>query len=45
VLGLFLISMIVSGLSALPLQRELSIICKLFGISDPSAYVDMQGLR
>jgi hypothetical protein len=44
VLGLFLISITLSGLSALPLQRELSIICKLFGISDPSAYVDMQGL-
>ena len=45
VLGLFVFGLIVSGISALPLRLELAILSNLLGISDPSAYVDLQGLR
>jgi hypothetical protein len=45
VLGLFIFGLIISGLSAFPLRLELAILSNVFGISDPSAYVEMQGLR
>jgi hypothetical protein len=45
VLGLFVAGMIMSGLTALPLEAELTFISRLLGISNPSAYADMQGLR
>jgi hypothetical protein len=44
-LGLFIFGLIISGLSAFPLRLELAILSNVFGISDPSAYVDLQGLR
>lgn len=45
VLGLFMIGLIVSGISAFPLQSELSIVSRMLGISDPAAYADLPGLR
>jgi hypothetical protein len=45
VLGLFIIGLIVSGLSAFPLRLELSVLSKFLGISDPSTYSDMDGVR
>lgn len=45
VLGLFILGLIVSGLSAFPLQAELSIFSNFLGISDPSAFANLHGLR
>ena len=44
-LGLFIVGLIVSGLTALPLRTELSTLCRFLGISNPSSYADMHGLR
>ena len=44
-LGFFIFGMILSGISALPLARELSILSKLLGISEPASYSDMPPLR
>lgn len=44
-LGAFIAGLVVSGMSALPLRRELSILSKVFGIGDPAAYADLHGLR
>jgi hypothetical protein len=45
VLGLLIFGLIISGISAFPLRLELAILSNFLNISDPSAYVDMQGLR
>jgi hypothetical protein len=44
-LGLFMAGLVLSGLTAFPLLHELSILCRLLGISDPSAYENLSGLR
>jgi hypothetical protein len=45
VLGLFIIGLILSGLSAFPLRAELSILSNSLGISDPSAFASLDGIR
>jgi hypothetical protein len=45
ILGLFIVGLIASGLTALPLRIELSTLCRFLGISNPSSYADMHGLR
>lgn len=44
-LSLFIAGLILSGLTAFPLLRELSLLCSWLGISDPAAYETMSGLR
>jgi hypothetical protein len=44
-LSLFIAGLILSGLTAFPLLRELSLLCRWLGISDPAAYETMSGLR
>ena len=44
-LGLFMAGLIVSGLTAFPLLRELSALCHWLGITDPAAYENMTGIR
>jgi hypothetical protein len=41
-LGLFIVGLIASGLT---LRPELSTLCRFLGISNPSSYPDMHGLR
>src|ERR1700738_16733 len=43
-LGLFIAGLIVSGLTAFPLLRELSTLCRWLGISDPASYATLTGL-
>ena len=45
VLGLFIAGLILSGLTAFPLQRELGLTTSWLGISDSSAYADLHGLQ
>jgi len=45
ILGAFILGLIVSGMSALPLPSELSLLSRFLGISNPSSYTDMHGLR
>lgn len=45
VLGGFVLLLIVSGLTAFPLKAELGLLCRMLGITDPSAYGDMHGLQ
>jgi hypothetical protein len=44
-LGLFIVGLIASGLTAFPLRTELSTLCRFLGISNPSSYPNMHGLR
>ena len=44
-LGLFIIGLILSGLSAFPLRAELSLLAKFLGISDPSAFANLEGMH
>ena len=44
-LGLFIAGLIVSGLTAFPLLRELSTLCRWLGISDPASYETLTGLH
>ena len=44
-LGLFILGMVLSGISALPLQSELALLSKVLGISDPASDADMHGLQ
>ena len=44
-LGLFILGMVLSGISALPLQSELALLSRFLGISDPASYADMHGLQ
>ena len=44
-LGLFILGMVLSGISALPLQSELALLSSFLGISDPASYADMHGLQ
>ena len=43
-LGLFIIGLILSGVTAFPLLTELRILRRLFGITDPAAYQTLTGL-
>src|SRR5213080_1134256 len=45
ILGLFILGLVLSGLTALPLHAELSVLARSFGISDPSFYANLQGMR
>jgi hypothetical protein len=45
VLGLFIFGLVVSGLSALPIQTELEAFSRFLGISDPSMFASLHGLR
>jgi hypothetical protein len=45
VLGLFIAGLIGSGITAFPLEWELSILSKLLGITDSARYADMHGLQ
>jgi hypothetical protein len=44
-LSLFIAGLILSGLTAFPLLRELSLLCRWLGISDPTAYETLTGLH
>jgi hypothetical protein len=44
-LSLFIAGLILSGLTAFPLLRELSLLCRWLGISDPAAYETLTGLQ
>jgi hypothetical protein len=44
-LSLFISGLILSGLTAFPLLRELSILCHWLGINDPGAYETLTGLH
>jgi hypothetical protein len=44
-LAVFIGGLVVSGLSAFPLQSELAILSRMLGISDPSAFASLHGLR
>jgi hypothetical protein len=44
-LSLFIAGLILSGLTAFPLLRELSLLCRWLGIGDPSAYETLTGLQ
>jgi hypothetical protein len=44
-LGFFILGTLLSGVSALPLQTELSLLARFLGISAPAAYADLHGLR
>jgi hypothetical protein len=44
-LSLFIAGLIVSGLTAFPILRELSLLCRWLGINDPAAYETLSGLR
>ena len=44
-LGLFMAGLVLSGLTAFPLLHELSLLCRWLGISDPSAYEGLSGLK
>jgi hypothetical protein len=45
VLGAFIIGLILSGLSAFPLQGELAMVGNALGISDPSGFDTLHGFR
>ncbi len=44
-LGLFIVGLVLSGLTAFSILPELSIICRWLGIDDPSNYETFSGLR
>jgi hypothetical protein len=44
-LGLFIVGLVLSGLTAFALETELSLLSRFFGISNPSNYAEMQGVR
>lgn len=44
-LGLFITGLILSGLTAFPLVRELALLCRWLGIDDTSTYETLTGLR
>ena len=44
-LGFFVLGMVLSGISALPLQCELSLFSRFLGISEPASYPSMHGLQ
>jgi hypothetical protein len=44
-LSLFIAGLVVSGLTAFPLLRELSVLCRSIGIDDPATYQTLSGLR
>jgi hypothetical protein len=44
-LGAFILGLVLSGISALPLQHELSLLSRLLGIPDPASYANMDGLQ
>ncbi|HSV62098.1 MAG TPA: hypothetical protein VLH83_02025 [Chthoniobacterales bacterium] len=44
-LGLFIAGLIISGVTAFPLLRELSLLSRWLGINDPAAYETLPGVR
>ncbi|MBL9142614.1 MAG: hypothetical protein JNM99_02935 [Verrucomicrobiaceae bacterium] len=44
-LAFFIVSLVLSGLTAFPLLTELSFVSKALGINDPSAYASLTGLQ
>jgi hypothetical protein len=44
-LGLFIVGLVLSGLTAFPLLRELSVLSQILGITDPASYAEEHGLR
>ncbi|HEX2860066.1 MAG TPA: hypothetical protein VHN79_00415, partial [Lacunisphaera sp.] len=44
-LGLFIIGLILSGVTAFPLLIELRLLASWLGIADPSAYAELTGLQ
>ncbi|MEO8204918.1 MAG: hypothetical protein ABI615_01965 [Chthoniobacterales bacterium] len=44
-LGIFILGLVFSGLTAFPLLRELSILSPILGIDDPANYATYTGLR
>lgn len=44
-LGLFLVGLIISGLTAFPLLTEVRLLARAFGIEDATRYAELSGLR
>ena len=44
-LGLFLVGLVISGVTAFPLLSELRLLAHLLGIDDPANYAELTGLR
>ena len=44
-LGLFIVGLVLSGLTAFPLLSELRLLASLLGIDSPERYADYHGLR
>jgi len=44
-LGIFIIGLILGGVTAFPLLTELRILGRIFGITDPSGYQNLTGLQ
>jgi hypothetical protein len=45
VLGLFIVGLVLSGISAFPLQAELATLSHFLGIDDPSAFASLHGVH
>ena len=43
-LSFFIFGLVISGLTALPLETELRLFCKLLGIDDPNSYHNLHGM-
>jgi hypothetical protein len=44
-LGIFIVGLVLSGITAFPLLAEMTILDKIIGIKDPAAYASYSGLQ
>ncbi len=44
-LGLFLVGLVLAGVTAFPLLHELRLMCRVLGIDDPASFAETDGLR
>jgi hypothetical protein len=44
-LGIFIVGLVLSGVTAFPLLTELEMVSRVLGITDPAAYASYTGLR
>lgn len=44
-LTFFIAGLVFSGLTAFPLPQEASLLCRWFGVSDPTAYASLPGIQ
>lgn len=45
ILGLFIVALVLSGVTAFPLVTELSILSSIVGVEDPAEYASYSGLK